>query len=77
MSESTGTKVKIKILNVYAKNFKDLERLINEELDKLAQTCLYITNVQCMEHKAKLQDNFKIEFTATLYVTYVVEDVPT
>lgn len=77
MSESTGTKVKIKILNIYAKDLKDLERLINDELDKLAQNCLYITNVQCVEHKAKLQDNFKIEFATILYVTYVIEDVPT
>ena len=77
MSESTGTKVKIKILNIYAKDLKDLERLINDELDKLAQNCLYITNVQCGEHKAKLQDNFKIECATILYVTYVIEDAPT
>lgn len=77
MSESTETKVKVKIINAYGKNFKELEQLINDKLDELAKTCIYITNVQCVEHKAKMQDNFKIEFSATLYVTYVIEDVHT
>lgn len=78
MSESSTTKVRIKRISVSATNFRDIERLINEELDNIE--CLYITNIQCMGEKT-LSDpdsvlSLNLRFESVFYVTYVVEDLP-
>ena len=78
MSVSSKTKVRIKRISVSATNFRNVERLINEELDNIE--CLYITNIQCMGEKTLLDPDsglgLNLRFESVFYVTYVVEDLP-